>query len=59
MKSQVTYRQSQRATVAEVVVQLGIAIPAWFLDYRKVAIALLVLCCLSMICHFTRKYKED
>jgi hypothetical protein len=57
MKSNFTYRASQRMTTTEVVILLTLSFGCWFTDHRAVAVVALAWAALSLILHFRRAYK--
>jgi hypothetical protein len=57
MKSNFTYRASQRMTTIEVVILLTLSFGCWFTAHRAAAIVFLAWAALSLICHFRRTYK--
>jgi hypothetical protein len=57
MKSNFTYRASQRMTTVEVVILLTLSFGCWFTDHRAVAIVALAWAVLSLNLHFRRTHK--
>jgi hypothetical protein len=57
MKSNFTYRTSQRMTTIEVVISLTLSFGCWFTDHRQAALVMMVWAVLALQMHFRRTYK--